>query len=208
MAPAVPPGVLRGVGMGSLSSPHTVVAPLTPAAAPSPSPSSQSPSPSPSPSSQLSGASAAGAARETVAAPVVPVVPVPAAAAAAPMSAKPPPFLSGTPPPAGAAGGGGVPPVVGPAPLRSCLKQPARSPLTSKKRVRVSDEPPASQDPIVFSSDEEDATTAGGKGTGPGKDMRGEWPHQFKFRQGRKCTVCSKDFVRICTACGKCMDCF
>ena len=92
------------------------------------------------------------------------------------------------------------------------MKQPARSPLTSKKRVRVSDEPPAFQDPVVFSSDEEDASSAGGgKVAGTGKDMRGEWPHVFKFRpqlRGRKCTVCSKDFVRICIACGKCIDCF
>lgn len=78
-----------------------------------------------------------------------------------------------------------------------------------KLRVRVSDAEPEAQEAPIFSSDEED----GGSGSRR-RDMRGEWPHEFKFRPqieggvGKECAVCGKDFVRICTACGKCMECF
>lgn len=91
------------------------------------------------------------------------------------------------------------------APLRGCLKGPSSS-SRGRKTVRVSNEEPSSQPAPIFSSDDEDAATGGGGA----RDMRGEWPHEFKFlpKLGRACSVCSKDFVRICTACGKCMECF
>lgn len=94
------------------------------------------------------------------------------------------------------------------------LKRPGRVvnkepvPLRSMKRVRVSEAKPASQAAPIFSSDDE--TPEQSVKITANNELRGEWPHEFKFlleAKDRVCSVCEKDFVRICTACSKCVEC-
>ncbi|CAM9131631.1 unnamed protein product [Choristocarpus tenellus] len=86
------------------------------------------------------------------------------------------------------------------------------------KRVRLSELPPqVDEGRAAFSSDDEDRTTANGesknhRGEGGGADIRGEWPHMFKYRAEeqtqRECVVCKEAYVRICTVCSKCIQCY
>lgn len=75
------------------------------------------------------------------------------------------------------------------------------------KRVRLSDEEPVVQTAPDFSSDEEDGHSSG---TSFPSNTRGEWPHMFKFTPaaGTVCSLCHEEYVRICSLCRKCFNCF